>query len=153
MITNDVLRSIRYLLNITDGKVADIIKLTGFESDRADIIDYLRKDEEEGYRDCPEEVLAHFLDGLILFKRGRDENRPLQPITLPLYNNLVLKKLRVAFELKEDDMLSILDQAGFRVSRPELSALFRSPDHKNYRRCGDQFLRNFLKGLTLRLRG
>jgi uncharacterized protein YehS (DUF1456 family) len=67
-------------------------------------------------------------------------------------NNLVLKKLRVAFELKEDDMLAVLHDAGFEVSRPELSALFRAPTHKNYRACGDQLLRNFLKGLTARVR-
>ncbi|MDN3575267.1 DUF1456 family protein [Chitinimonas viridis] len=153
MIHNDVLRSLRYSLNITDGKIADIAKLTGFELAKADVIAYLKKDEEEGYLDCPDEVLAHFLDGLIVFKRGRDESRPLPPVTLPLYNNVVLKKLRVAFELKEDDLMEIMDKAGFKVSKPEMSALFRNPDHKNYRRCGDQFLRNFLKGLTLRLRG
>ena len=94
MIHNDVLRSLRYSLNITDGKIADIAKLTGFELAKADVIAYLKKDEEEGYLDCPDEVLAHFLDGLIVFKRGRDENRPLPPVTLPLYNNVVLKKLR-----------------------------------------------------------
>ena len=68
-------------------------------------------------------------------------------------NNLVLKKLRVAFELKDVDMHAVFQTAGFPVSRPEMSALFRQPGHKHYRACGDQILRNFLKGLTLRLRG
>jgi uncharacterized protein YehS (DUF1456 family) len=68
-------------------------------------------------------------------------------------NNLVLKKLRVAFELKDADMHQIFQDAGFPVSKPELSALFRQPDHKNFRLCGDQMLRNFLKGLTLGIRG
>jgi uncharacterized protein YehS (DUF1456 family) len=68
-------------------------------------------------------------------------------------NNLVLKKLRVAFELKDGDMHQVFADAGFPVSKPELSALFRQPGHSNYRACGDQMLRNFLKGLTLRLRG
>ena len=67
-------------------------------------------------------------------------------------NNVVLKKLRVAFELKDVDMHGIFEDAGFPVSKPELSALFRAPGHKNFRLCGDQMLRNFLKGLTLRLR-
>jgi len=65
----------------------------------------------------------------------------------------VLKKLRVAFQLKDVDMHAIFAAAGFPLSKPELSALFRQPDHKNYRACGDQLLRNFLKGLTARLRG
>jgi uncharacterized protein YehS (DUF1456 family) len=67
-------------------------------------------------------------------------------------NNVVLKKLRVAFELKDVDMHRAFDDAGFPVTKPELSALFRQADHKNYRPCGDQMLRNFLKGLTVRLR-
>jgi len=50
-------------------------------------------------------------------------------------------------------MHQILADAGFPISKPELSALFRQPGHKNFRLCGDQLLRNFLKGLTLRVRG
>jgi uncharacterized protein YehS (DUF1456 family) len=68
-------------------------------------------------------------------------------------NNVVLKKLRVAFELKDVDMHQVFVDAGFPVSKPELSALFRQYGQKNYRQCGDQLLRNFLKGLTLRVRG
>uniref|UniRef100_UPI0035B46D39 DUF1456 family protein n=1 Tax=Chitinimonas sp. TaxID=1934313 RepID=UPI0035B46D39 len=137
----------------SDARIVDIIKLAaGFEVSKADVLGYLKKEDEEGYLPCSEEVLAHFLDGLIITRRGRDESRPLPPVVLPLYNNIVLKKLRVAFELKEDDILAIMESVGFPVSRPELTAFFRSADHKNYRRCGDQFLRNFLKGLTVRVR-
>ena len=85
----------------------------------------------------------------MIHKRGKDESRPAPPIELPLTNNLILKKLRVAFELKEEDLHAILKNAGFPISKPELSALFRKAGHSNYRVCGDQLLRNFLKGLTL----
>jgi uncharacterized protein YehS (DUF1456 family) len=69
---------------------------------------------------------------------------------VPVTNNTVLKKLRVAFELKEDDMHAILQSVDFPVSKPELNALFRKAGHSNYRACGDQLLRNFLKGLAQR---
>ena len=69
---------------------------------------------------------------------------------LPLTNNITLKKLRVAFELRDDDILAILDSVSFIVTKTELGALFRKPGHNNYRPCGDQLLRNFLKGLTQR---
>ena len=85
-----------------------------------------------------------------LYKRGKDESRPTPPIEVPVTNNMVLKKLRVAFELKEEDMHAILKAADFPVSKPELSALVRKVGHSNYRACGDQLLRNFLKGLALR---
>jgi uncharacterized protein YehS (DUF1456 family) len=152
MMNNDVLRSVRYMLDISDGKVAEITALGGLEISKTDVIAFMKKDEEEGYQDCSDEIMAHFLDGLVFFKRGKDESRPAQPIELPITNNIVLKKLRVAFELKEDDMHAILSAAQFPVSKPELSALFRKVGHNNYRLCGDQLLRNFLKGLTLRVR-
>jgi uncharacterized protein YehS (DUF1456 family) len=147
------MRSVRYMLDISDAKVVDIIKLSGFATPKADVIAYLTKEDEEGFVHCPDDVMAHFLDGLVIFKRGKDETRPQQPIELPITNNIILKKLRVAFELKEDDMHAILKAAEFPVSKPELSALFRKFGHTNYRTCGDQLLRNFLKGLTLRIRG
>lgn len=153
MIHNDVLRSLRYMLDISDAKLAEITRINGFDVSDADIASYLKKDEEEGFVRCPDEVIAHFLDGLVVFKRGRDEGRPPLPVELPVTNNIILKKLRVAFELKEDDLHAILKAADFSVSKPELSALFRKVGNSNYRPCGDQLLRNFLKGLTLRVRG
>ncbi|MCW2267748.1 DUF1456 family protein [Pseudomonas sp. JUb96] len=153
MIHNDVLRSLRYLLEVNDAKLTDIIKLSGYEVAIDDIASYLKKEDEEGFVRCPDEVIAHFLDGLVIFKRGKDDNRPPLPVELPVTNNIIMKKLRVAFELKEDDLHAILKAADFPVSKPELSALFRKVGHNNYRPCGDQLLRNFLKGLTLRVRG
>ncbi|MCY1432486.1 hypothetical protein D9M71_484860 [compost metagenome] len=141
------------MLDINDAKVVDLVALGGLEVSKADIVNYLKKDEEEGFLHCPDLVMAHFLDGLVVFKRGKDESRPPLPIEVPVTNNIILKKLRVAFELKEDDMHAILKAVDFPVSKPELSALFRKFGHNNYRPCGDQLLRNFLKGLTLRVRG
>ena len=68
-------------------------------------------------------------------------------------NNDILKKLRIALELKDSDMLEILKLAGFEISKPELNALFRNPGHRNYKECGDQILRRFLDGLILKNRG
>jgi uncharacterized protein YehS (DUF1456 family) len=155
MINNDVLRSIRYMLDLGDQRVADIAKLAdpGFAIDKERVHAFLLRDDDPGYLDCSDTVLAHFLDGLVVHRRGRDERLPPRPVEQRISNNVVLKKLRVAFELKDSDMHALFAAAGFPVSKPELSALFRLPGHKNFRRCGDQLLRNFLKGLTLRVRG
>ena len=152
MLNNDVLRSLRYLLKINDSKVVDIIQLSDFSAPLDEVSTYLLKEDEAGFVACPDEVLAHFLDGLVVFKRGKDDSRPAQPVELPMTNNLILKKLRVAFELKEEDLHNILRSVDFSISKPELSALFRKAGHSNYRPCGDQLLRNFLKGLTQRVR-
>ena len=155
MINNDVLRSIRYMLDLSDIKVVEITKLVdaAFPLEKADVQAFLRKEDDPDYATCGNAVLAHFLDGLIIYCRGRDESLPPRPVEKRITNNVVLKKLRVAFALKDVDMHEIFESAGFPISKPELSALFRQPGHNNYRVCGDQLLRNFLKGLTLRVRG
>lgn len=154
MINNDVLRSLRYTLDLSEPELVNIIQLSEHDIERSVVAGFLKKEDEEGYVECGDEVMTSFLDGLIVYKRGKSEAQP-EPAAKTistLTNNTILKKLRVAFELKEDDLHAILEQAGFAVSKPELSALFRKKGHKNYRECGDQILRNFLKGLTLRYR-
>ncbi len=155
MINNDVLRSIRYMLDLSDIKVVEITQLAdpSFALSKEDVLAFLAKDEEPGYMECSDRMLVRFLDGLVLHYRGQDESAPPRPLTKRVSNNLVLKKLRVAFELKDVDMHQAFIDAGHPVSKPELSALFRQPEHKNFRVCGDQLLRNFLKGLTMRVRG
>lgn len=157
MVNNDVLRSIRYALDLSDAKVVEIIKLAEHDIEQPDIPNLLKKEEEEGFVECGDGVMTAFLDGLIIHRRGKLEPKPDQKSGIKphqrLTNNIILKKLRVAFELKEADMHNILELAGFGVSKPELSALFRAKGHNNYRACGDQRLRNFLKGLVIRQRG
>ncbi len=155
MNNNDVLRSIRYTLDLSEPRLAEVFKLGGYDIERAEIDAILKKEEEEGYAECDDEIMMAFMNGLVVYKRGPSDHvpEPYHARKNPLTNNFMLKKLRVAFELKEDDLHAILAQAEFPVSKPELSALFRKRGHKNYRACGDQLLRNFLKGLSLRVRG
>ena len=68
-------------------------------------------------------------------------------------NNDIMKKLRIALELKDTDIIEILKLADFEITKSELSAIFRNADHRNYKECGDQILRNFLNGLIIRNRG
>lgn len=153
MINNFVLRSVRYMLDLSDAQVVEIIKLADLTVTKEQVNAWLKKDDEPEYVECDDNTMGHFLNGLIFFRRGKNENFPAPEIETRITNNIVLKKLRVAFELKDVDMLDIFERADFRVSKPELSAVFRKPGHKNYRNCGDQLVRYFLKGLTMTLRG
>src|SRR3954469_8171194 len=150
MTHNDVLRSLRYLLNISDAQLGEIIRLGDGRVTESDLVAFLKRDDEEGYRPCSDDVMARFLNGLVIYKRGKDDSRPPQPVETPVTNNVVLKKLRVAFELKDGDIIALLQRTGLNVSKAELSAFFRRPDHRNYRECGDQLLRYLLKGLASR---
>jgi uncharacterized protein YehS (DUF1456 family) len=68
-------------------------------------------------------------------------------------NNDIMKKLRVAMKFTDDDIIKVLDLANFRITKTELTAIFRADDHPNFKPCGDQILRNFLNGLIIYKRG
>lgn len=154
MTNNDVLRSIRYMLDLSEPKMVELLLFADVAIEREDIKDFLRNEEDEQYLACDDDLMIAFLNGLVIFKRGKNENAANEAAPVEkMSNNLVLKKLRIAFELKEETMHEVFANADYRISKPELSAFFRKKGHDNYRACGDQVLRYFLKGLTIRLRG
>ena len=92
--------------------------------------------------------MAQFLDGLVVYKRGIDPSRPAQPLARSVSNNLICKKLRAAYQLKDMQILALLGPSGLKISKAEINAIFRAEGHRNYRECGDQLLRYLIKGLT-----
>lgn len=152
MTNNEVMISVRYTLDIKNQEVVQLIKDGGSELSVLDVVNYLKSEQEEGYVKCPTEIIHAFLDGLILQRRGPSDASAKKYSTRDINNNIVLRKLRIAFEMKDTDMIATLKSAGVSVSKGEISALFRAPDHKHFMMCGDQFLRNFLRGLTLKFR-
>lgn len=155
MNNNDILRRVRYALDISNPGMIDIFKLSGCNLELPTLLKLLKKEEEEEFISCSNPMLSFFLDGLIISRRGRrdgDDGAVPKP-DASLNNNAILKKLRIALDLKEEDMLAIMKLAGVVISKSELSALFRNKGHKHFKECGDQFLRNFLQGLTMRDRG
>lgn len=148
---NDVLRRLRYALDVNEDDIVRIYGHQGHQVERAHVTSLLLKDEMEGYIECTHLEMELFLDGLITERRGaRDPGAaPRPPTGKPLTNNMVLKKLRIAMSFKEEEMLATLKRGGMEVSSSELSALFRKDSHRHYRACGDQMLRNFIKGLSL----
>lgn len=149
MTNNDILRRLRYALNLNGITMAEIYALAGYEIGPAGVLKFLKKDDEPGFVACDDTVMTLFLDGLIVYKRGRQDQSGMVKQVVPLTNNLILRKLRIALELKDEDMLAILKQADVNISKSELSAMFRTAGHRNYKECGDQFMRNFIRGLTL----
>lgn len=158
MINNDILRRVRYALNLKDSVMLEIFKSADCIIEHEELLNLLKKEDEEGFEKCNNKVLEAFLDGLIILKRGKQEPKPgelVQAVKINKnnINNIILKKLKIALSFRSDDMLKIFKLAGLELSSSELSALFRKEDHKNYRECGDKYIRNFLKGLTIYYRG
>lgn len=152
MTNNDILRRIRYTFNFDDTKMIAIFGLGGLDVSRAEISDWLKKEDDPDYKSCNDVTLARFLNGLIIEKRGKKDGPQPEPET-SLTNNIIFRKLKIALNLQADEVLMLIKRADFTMSKHELSAFFRKPDHKHYRKCKDQVLRYFLKGVQLKYRG
>ena len=152
MTNNDVLRRVRYIKNFSDQEMIEVFNLAKCSVSRGEVSSWLKKDDHPDYQDIKDVLLATFLTGLITKYRGQKEGVPVI-IEDSLTNNIILRKVSIAFSLRSDEVLEVLKLADFRLSKGELSAFFRKPDHKNYRECKSQVPRNFLKGLQIKFRG
>ena len=151
MDNNDLLRRIRYTFDLSDSKMMAIFALAEHPVTREQISDWLKKEEDPALKQLSDPLLATFLNGLIIDRRGKKEG----PLPVPekrLGNNAAFVKLKIALNLQADDILKILSLSGVHISSHELSAFFRKPEHKHYRECKDQILRNFIHGLQLKYR-
>ena len=149
MRNNDILRRLRYTFDLKDSKMMALFVLAGHPATWEQVNAWLKKDDDPAYQECSDAQLANFLNGLIIDKRGKKEGPQPAPET-SLSNNVILMKLRIALNLKAEDVLEIMALADMPISKHELSAFSRRPDHKHYRECKDQMLRNFLKGVQIK---
>lgn len=149
MTNNDILRRVRYTFDFNDDKMIAIFALADKEITRAELSDWLKKDDDPEYKSIYDVDFAAFLNGFINLKRGKKEGEQLKP-EKKLNNNIVFRKLKIALTLKDEDILEILELVDFRFSKSELSAFFRDPKQNQYRPCKDQILRNFIHGLQVK---
>lgn len=167
MNNNDIFLRLRYALNLKDAEVVEIFELGGFHVSKEDVQMMLSKTKREDtietqyldndyQKSCNNKALEAFLDGLIIYKRGRGNTQPVRPQQPKLddqnVNNMLLKKVKIALSLKSDDILHLMEKAGITLSNSELSAVLRKEGHRNYKTCGNRYARNFLKGLALTYR-
>ena len=149
MINNDIYRRLRYLFGYQYDEVVRLFEATGFEVNEAQYKGWARTDEEERFIRMSDRELAVFLNGIIIERRGVQEGPPPVPEE-EMSNNTILRKLKIAFNMRSEDMLEIFALVDRKLSPHELSAFFRKPSHKSYRYVKGQYLRNFLMGLQLK---
>ncbi|HIF9183131.1 TPA: DUF1456 family protein [Photobacterium damselae] len=151
MTNNDILRRIRYTFDFKDKAMVDIFAQAEVTVTEEQVVSWLKREDDSAYIKMSDSELASFLNGLINLKRGKRDGEQPEPESR-LTNNMVFQKLRIALNLKAEEILEVLELANFRLSKHELSAFFRKPENKHYRECKDQILRNFLLGVQLQLR-
>ncbi|KYJ85993.1 DUF1456 family protein [Sulfurovum riftiae] len=147
MKTNDILYKISKALSLTQEEMIEAYRLEGYEMTPSHLEALLKKRIDKDFSLCSYEELGVFLDGLVTLKRGPSPKRPNDDEAVPLTNNLILKKLRIALELKEPETEIIFGLGDATLSKQELKSLFRKEDHKNFKACTDDLLMAFLEGL------
>jgi uncharacterized protein YehS (DUF1456 family) len=152
MINNDVLRRLRYIFDFNDAKMVEIFAQADYPTTVAQLHTWLRKDDDPAFVAITDIQFSLFLNGLINLNRGKREGVE-APVERRLTNNLIFVKLKIALNMQAEAVLEAMDLSGFKISKHELSALFRKPENRQFRVCNDQILRNFLMGLQLKIRG
>lgn len=147
----DILRKIRYTFDYSDDQMMAIFADGGKPATRAQVSDWLKREDDPDHKGIYDIDLAVFLNGFITLKRGKRDG-PMPKPEKTLNNNLILRKIKIALALRDDDMVDILKLADLKVSKHEISALFRKETQSQYRQCKDQFLRNFLFGMQKKYR-
>ena len=147
MNTNDILYKIHKALNLSLEEMHKAYELEKYEISQEHIEALLKKHQDKTFKACSYEELGVFLDGLVTLKRGPSPKKPEGNNSVELSNNLILKKLRIALELKEAETEIIFALGEATLSKQALKSLFRKEGHKNFKACSDALLDAFLNGL------
>jgi len=144
--TNEILYRIQKALNLSTEDMIEIYKLASHAMSWEHLDSLLKRRQEEGFMLCSYEELGVFLDGLVTFKRGPSPKKSNDEV-VELTNNLILKKLRIALELKEAEIEIIFGLAEIELTKQQLASLFRKESHKNFKPCSAELLMAFIEGL------
>lgn len=151
MTNNAVLRRLRYIFDFRDPKMVEIFANAGYEVTQPQVTKWLKKDTHFDFQPISDKELAIFLNGLIIDQRGKKEGPQPEPEE-EINNNIILRKLKIAFDLKNDELQEILALRKIRLSKHEISAFFRKPSQPQYRPCKDEYLEKFLHSMQILLR-
>jgi uncharacterized protein YehS (DUF1456 family) len=143
--TNKILERITKALYLNVNDIAHIYELAHYPKTKDAIRALLQDERSKKFQEATYEDLGLFLDGLIIKKRGEMSSNLEEELALD--NNLILKKLRVALNLKTHELVMIFALNDTTLSPSQINALFRKEGHKNYRLCSDKMLFDFLSGL------
>lgn len=144
---NEILYRIQKALNLTTEEMLKAYELEAYQMEASHLESLLKRRQDKGFIPASYEELGIFLDGLVTLKRGPSPKKSHDDEAVELTNNLILKKLRIALELKEPETEIIFGLADVDLSKQQLSSLFRKEGHKNFKPCSDELLMAFLDGL------
>ncbi|MFT7823939.1 MAG: DUF1456 family protein [Sulfurimonas sp.] len=145
--TNDILYRIKKALRLSDEEILRAYALESYQMTPEHLASLLKRRLDKSFEPCSYEELGVFLDGLVTLKRGPSSKKSEEDNAVELTNNLILKKIRAALNLKEHELQMLFALVDVELSKQQLSSLFRKEGHKNFKACPDELLDAFLEGL------
>ncbi|PUA29203.1 MAG: hypothetical protein B0W54_00935 [Cellvibrio sp. 79] len=149
MRTNDIFRKITNALSMDTQQIQALFAATNIDLSDKEVANLLKTDYQPGFEAMPDYILLIFLDNLIDAKRGKKADTVTEPVAKhqKIANNEVLKKLRIAFNLHEQDVRDVFKLVTIELTKSDLSALFRKPGNSHFKACDDELLLDFIEGL------
>jgi uncharacterized protein YehS (DUF1456 family) len=149
MDNNFIFYKLRKTFQWDEEKIGDLFASVDYRVPPPTIFAWMKQEQYEGFQEMPDEALAALLNAFIIERRGLKDGK-LPEIESSLNNNMIFRKLRIALNLKDDEIIAIMALADLRIGKAELGSFFRDPKHHNFRHCKDQFLRNFIRGMQIK---
>jgi uncharacterized protein YehS (DUF1456 family) len=70
MTNNDILKKLRVALKLKNTDIIDILKLVDFRISESELGALFRKEDHPNYKECGDQILRNFLNGLVIHLRG-----------------------------------------------------------------------------------
>ena len=163
MNNRNIITKLVHALDIKETDMVEIFKIGGVELSKDEVAEKFMNNQNppsegtnsDNHIECSNNELICFLNGFIIFKRGKEDSKPDQPAKDKFaiannMNNILLKKLKIALSLTSEEMLSIYECVEVILTKRELGAIFRTEGHKNYKNCSDKLAEDFLNGLAIK---
>ena len=132
---------------MSNSELIEAYSLVDYSMKNERLENILKRRQDQGYEEANYEELGIFLDGLVLLKRGASDRVSTIEEAVALSNNLIMKKLRVALELKEAELVIVFALAEITLTKRQIGALFRKEGTKNFKYASDELLMAFIEGL------
>lgn len=78
MTNNDIFKKLRVALMLRDDEIVEILSKVDFKITKSELGAFFRKEDHPNYRECGDQILRNFLNGLVIHLRGSKE-APLLP--------------------------------------------------------------------------
>lgn len=151
MYPNLVLKRVSAISNLTNRQIANVLKKSNKKLTSATVDLWLLEEEDTNHVPLSSVDLSFFLNGLIIHFRGAREDGFVPEADKDLDNNMIFKKLKIAYDIQTDEIAPMFRAINRRITKNEVASFLRGANHAQYREMKDQYLRNFMSAIKKKM--